>query len=122
MANPLHHAISSSRRWGGDPRQYLPIHEWFDESKGWIPDFRHRAIRHHSEGIAEAVVLFEPILVEIEPGPGRHKLIPVRWVGEQHVVEDLGRIPTAADWLRHMQPQAWMTRARKLSEELENEH
>jgi len=27
---------------------------------------------------------------------------------EQHVKEDLGRIPTAADWLSQIQPQRWM--------------
>jgi hypothetical protein len=27
--------------------------------------------------------------------------VPVRYVGEQHVKEDLGRIPTAQDWLLH---------------------
>lgn len=112
MANPLHHAISSSRKWGGGPELYLPIHEWFDEPKGWMPDFRQRAIRHHSEGIAEAVKLFDPVRL---PG-GRP--IPVRWVAEQHVLEDLGRIPTAADWLREIRPQAWMQRSRRLSREL----
>lgn len=25
--------------------------------------------------------------------------MPVRWIGEQHMKEDLGWIPTAADWL-----------------------
>jgi len=47
------------------------------------------------------------------------KEIPTRWVGEQHVEEDLGFVPTAADWLRELRPQTWMTRSRKLSKELE---
>lgn len=34
--------------------------------------------------------------------------IPVRNVGEQHVREDLGRIPTAQDWLLQITPQRWM--------------
>ncbi len=28
--------------------------------------------------------------------------------GEQHVLEDLGRIPTVADWLGKIQPESWM--------------
>lgn len=117
MANPLHHAISSARRWGGEPGLYLAIHEWFDETKGWLPDFRHRAIRHHSEGIAEAVERFEAVAVPTGPG-SPDRLVPVRWVAEQHVTEDLGMIPTASDWLRRVQPEEWMTRARRLSVEL----
>jgi len=34
--------------------------------------------------------------------------VPVRYVGEQHVREDLGRIPTAQDWLLQIKPQRWM--------------
>jgi hypothetical protein len=30
--------------------------------------------------------------------------VPVRHVGEQHVKEDLGRIPTAQDWLLQITP------------------
>jgi hypothetical protein len=36
------------------------------------------------------------------------KQIPLRYVAEQHVREDLGRIPTAQDWLLQIKPQRWM--------------
>ena len=36
------------------------------------------------------------------------KRVPVRYVGEQHVREDLGRIPTAQDWLLQIKPERWM--------------
>ncbi len=32
------------------------------------------------------------------------KVIPTRWVGEQHVKEDLGFIPSFADWMRAIRP------------------
>jgi hypothetical protein len=32
----------------------------------------------------------------------------VRYIGEQHVKEDLGRIPTAQDWLSQIKPERWM--------------
>lgn len=41
------------------------------------------------------------------------KLVPVRYIGEQHVREDLGRIPSLQDWLLNIQPQPWM-RGQKL--------
>ena len=44
--------------------------------------------------------------------------IPVRWIGEQHVIEDCGRIPSLTDWLRCIEPQPWMNRPRKLAREL----
>lgn len=49
------------------------------------------------------------------------KKIPTRWVGEQHVQEDLGWIPSAADWLRQIKPQPWMNRPQRLSRELNQE-
>lgn len=36
------------------------------------------------------------------------KKVMVRYIGEQHVKEDLGRIPSVADWLRQIQPERWM--------------
>jgi hypothetical protein len=32
----------------------------------------------------------------------------VRYVGERHVKEELGRIPTVQDWLSQIHPQRWM--------------
>lgn len=116
MANPWHHAVSSARRWGGVPEDYLEIHAWFDESKAHHADFRHRALRHHAEGIFLMESIFGPTIT-ISTG----KQIPTRWVGEQHVEEDLGKIPAATDWLRCIQPEPWMNRSRRLSRELDRE-
>ena len=103
MAHPIKHAESSARKFGGKPDDYLPIHCWFDESKAFLSDFRHRALRHHAEGILLAEKVFG---VAIRNSDG--KQVPVRYLGEQHVTEDLGRIPTAADWLTEIQPKRWM--------------
>lgn len=51
MAHPYHHSLSSVKKWGGSIEDYIYIHNWFDESKKIIADFRHRALRHHAEGI-----------------------------------------------------------------------
>jgi hypothetical protein len=57
----------------------------------------------NAEGICLAEKLFGATLVNSDG-----KQVPVRYVGEQHVREDLGRIPTAQDWLLHIKPQRWM--------------
>ena len=36
------------------------------------------------------------------------RIVPVRLIGEQHVLEDLGRIPSFADWMRFIRPEPWM--------------
>lgn len=103
MAHPYHHSVSSSRKWGGTPEDYQAIHDWFDESKMMMADFRHRALRHHAEGIFMCERLFGTTLTNSEG-----KVVPVRWVGEQHVKEDLGFIPSMQDWMQHIQPKRWM--------------
>ncbi len=105
MAHPLHHAQSSARRFGGAPEDYLAVHAWFDASKAHLALAQHRALRHHSFGIFEAEAVFGPAILN---SAGRR--VPTRWVGEQHVREDCGRIPTLADWLRGIPPEPWMVR------------
>jgi hypothetical protein len=112
MAHPYHHALSSVAKWGGTADDYLAIHNWFDQSKQIIADYRHRALRHHAEGIFMAESLFGTTLV-LSTG----RVIPVRWIGEQHVREDLGRIPSFADWARAIRPESWMGRASLLAGE-----
>jgi len=34
--------------------------------------------------------------------------VPVRFIGEQHVKEDLGWIPTVKDWFKNIKPESWM--------------
>jgi hypothetical protein len=115
MAHPYHHALSSVQKWGGSPEDYQPIHDWFDESKAHMADFRHRALRHHSEGIFMAEKIFGTTITNSD---GR--VVPVRYIGEQHVKEDLGLIPTVADWLECIKPEhAWMFgRGKNLEKEL----
>lgn len=110
MAHPYHHALSSVRKWGGTPEDYLALHAWFEESKQIIADYRHRALRHHAEGIFMLEKIFG---TTITLSTGR--VIPTRWVGEQHVREDLGRIPSFADWVRAIRPEPWMGRATNLA-------
>lgn len=115
MASCWTHATAAARRWGGEPEDYLAVHMWFDEPKNHVGDFRHRMLRHHTLGIAEALARFGESLT-LSTG----RTIPMRWVVEQHMIEDFGRIPSVQDWLTHLAPQPWMaSAARRLSAELE---
>jgi len=117
MSHPYHHALSCVKKWGGEPEDYLPIHNWFDASKESHCHFTHRALRHHAEGIFEAERVFG-VTITLSTG----KKVPVRLIGELHVREDCGnRIPNLADWLGRIRPALWMSKGYKLSEkEIEN--
>lgn len=104
MSHPWHHAQSSARKYSGVPEDYVAIHSWFDASKAHYADFRHRALRHHAMGIFEAEEKFG---VTITNSAG--KIVPVRFIGEQHVKEDCGGvIPSVKDWLRGVEGKPWM--------------
>jgi hypothetical protein len=109
----MHHAQSSVRNWGGKVSDYYATHAWFDESKAHFIDPRHRALRHHTEGIAMCIEMMGPTIT-LDNG----LQIPRRWVGEQHVREDLGWIPTLKDWFQHIVPQKWMNTPLRLSKTL----
>ena len=101
----FYHSISSKKRWGGIEEDYTDIHTWFDESKKMMGDIRHRALRHHTEGIFQCENYFGRTITNSEG-----KVVPVRLIGEQHILEDLGWIPTIKDWFKHIENQSWMNR------------
>ena len=116
MADVWHHAVSAAREWGGVPEDTLEIQKFFDSTKTVHGDFRHRALRHHTLGIAECVERFGQTIT-LSSG----RVIPVRWVAERHVREDHNYLPTVSDWLREIRPRRWMANAKQLSRELEAE-
>ena len=71
MGHCYHHALSSVKRWGGVAEDYLHLHQWFDEpSKLITADFRHRALRHHAQGIFELERTFGTTVKHLD-GPHR---------------------------------------------------
>src|SRR6185369_14785776 len=94
---PYVHAKTSARRFGGVPEDYLPIHDFIDSTKAHVADMRHRAILHNSWGIYMAERIFGTNVTNSEG-----KLVSVRDVAEQHVLDDLGRIPTLGECLEGM--------------------
>ena len=116
MAHPWHHSVSSARKHGGEPQDYVAVHQWFDESKAHHGDFRHRALRHHTEGAFECERVFGVTLTNADG-----KQIPTRWIAEQHIVEDLGFLPSLSQWLSAIVAEPWMMRSRPLSRMLDRE-
>jgi hypothetical protein len=116
VATPYHHALSSVKTFGGCTNDYIEIHDWFDASKAFMGDFRHRALRHHAQGIFEAERIFGKgdlhLIYNSDDKP-----VPVRLICEQHVIEDCGHIPSMQDWFSRIEPQPWMNSPRRLSQE-----
>jgi hypothetical protein len=108
MSNPLVHAERSAQKWGGVPADYLAPHQWFDATKGHMPDNRHRLILHNSFGILLAEQVFGPVITTSE---GRR--VFVRDLGVQHVVEDLGFVPTLTECLAGTPLAPWMAGIRR---------
>lgn len=106
MSKPWIHSESSARRFGGEPEDYIEIHNLLDSSKGTIADSRHRALTHNAWFLSE--ILERIFGVVFENSAGRR--VSVRDVGEQHVLEDYsGRfIPSAQDFLELVPQQDWM--------------
>lgn len=111
MAHCYHHALSSAKKWGGTADDYLPLHQFFDQTKAVTADFRHRAGLHHAQGIF-LLERFHGATITISTG----RVVPVRLIGEQHVREDLGFIPSFADWVKCIRPEPWMARAQPIQD------
>jgi hypothetical protein len=113
MAHPILHAKSSAKKFGGKWEDYIHLHNWLDETKGWYGHSFHRMFRHHAEGIFE---MQERFGAEFKNSDG--KTVYTRYVGEQHVKEDCdGYIPSAKEWvliLETKQRPIWATKTQKL--------
>lgn len=116
MSKPWKHALSSARKFGGVPGDYIKIHDWFDQTKMCVPDVRHRAILHSAFGIFLCEQVFGH---NIKNSDGKN--VSVRDIGEQHCLEDLGTIPTMQDWLKDLPIKSWMSKPDKSVENIESE-
>jgi hypothetical protein len=108
MSNPLVHAERSAKKWGGSPQDYLAIHQWFDATKAHFPDNRHRMILHNSFGMLLAEQVFGPVVALTES-----RCVFVRDIALQHVVEDVGFVPTLEQCLAELPLALWMAGGRR---------
>lgn len=100
---PFIHARASAKRHGGKPEDYMAIHDFMDSSKSAVADVRHRCILHSAFGVYIAERVFGNTIVNSD---GRE--VSVRDIAEDHVIEDLGYIPSLDKWLSAMEIQEWM--------------
>ena len=108
MAKPWTHAVSSAKKFGGVPEDYLRIHNFMDSSKGSVADNRHRFLSHNSWFIAPDGPLEMVFGVTFLNRDNRE--VSVRAVGEQHILEDFGGvIPTPQDYAMSMELAPWMS-------------
>ena len=101
---PLIHAKISVKRHGGAVEDYLPIHNFIDQTKSAMPDVRHRAILHSSFGCYLAEQVFGVYLTNSDG-----KDVSVRDIAEEHIQDDLGTIPTIEKWLKNLPIEPWMS-------------
>jgi hypothetical protein len=101
---PLIHAKISVKQHGGKLDDYMPIHEFIDFSKSNVADVRHRSMLHSAWGIYVVEKVFGSVLINSEG-----KELSVRDIAEEHIIQDLGFIPTMQDWLDKMPIEGWMS-------------
>lgn len=100
---PRKHAEASAKRWGGVPEDYQKIHDLLDFPKAAHPDMRHRAILHNSMGPYLCEIAFGTTLIN-----SIGKVVSVRDIAEEHILQDMGRIPTVSDYLNGMPMYDWL--------------
>lgn len=105
--NSYYHAKSSARKWGGEPEDYLPIHDFIDSSKRIIGDVRHRSLYHHTEGTFLCEKIFGTVIRVYKNT--KTVEVPVRLIAERHILEDLGWLPSPADYIKGMLVEKWMS-------------
>lgn len=103
---PFIHSLSSAKKHGGLPEDYIDIHNLMDSSKATIADNRHRALTHNAWFVG--VILEKVFGATRKNSDGR--TYSVRDIGEQHVLEDYGNkfIPSAQDFLSEIEMKDWM--------------
>lgn len=100
---PYLHALISVKKWGGKPEDYQAIHDFLDSPKSAHPDMRHRALLHNSFGPYIAERIFGTNITNSDQKP-----VSVRDIAEQHIIDDMGRIPTVSDYLDGMPMYEWL--------------
>lgn len=99
---PFLHARGSVARWGGRPEDYMALHDFIDQTKIAMPDLRHRAVLHNAFGCYLVERVFGHTFKNSD---GRE--VSTRDVAEQHIIEDMGFLPSLEDWLADLPQAVW---------------
>ena len=106
MANPLIHSKSSVKRWGGKVEDYLAIHELIDSPKVTMNNNSSRCLTHNT-WFAYHII---PKIFGYNIINSNGKSVDTIDIAMLHIAEDFRMkfVPTAQDYLQHLQVQAWM--------------
>lgn len=124
---PYLHGNVSVKKWGGIASDYQEIHDFIDLPKSAHPSMKHRAILHNSLSPYICEMIFghreweffgswwnpfswsqweyvkHPYIINSDG-----KKVQVRDIAEQHIIDDMGRIPTLSDYLDDMPFYSWL--------------
>lgn len=106
--NSWYHSQSAARKWGGEAHDYSKINDFIDSSKQVIGDVRHRAVYHHTLGVFLVEKVFGPT-ISVTKTSGKVVQVPTRLIAERHIIEDLGWLPSPADYLKNTPVEKWMS-------------
>lgn len=105
---PFLHGRIHARKYGGKPSDYADIDDFIDSSKKCMPDIRHRALLHSSFGCYMVEERFGRTRINSDG-----KEYSPRDVAEDHIIQDLGFIPTVEKYLNNMSIEPWMSGTHK---------
>lgn len=138
---PSVHSNLSIRKYGGTPSDYQEIHDFLDMSKMAHADIRHRCILHNTLGpfLAERGIgvnhskaeylkakynwseeEYRDILGLAADRSGTTIInsdgnkVSVRDVAEQHIIQDMGEIPSVSKYLNDMPIYDWLGHGQKI--------
>ena len=107
---PYLHGRKHASKYGGKSEDYSDIDDFIDSSKITFPDIRHRALLHSSFGCFVVEQMFGRTRVN-----SAGLTYSPRDIAEDHIIQDLGFIPTVEKYLNNMTVQPWMSGTSKLS-------
>ncbi len=99
---PIEHAKLHARKYGGVPKDYVDIDDFLDSSKACHGTMKHRALFHHTLGTFVVERLFGHELTNSDG-----KCFSPRQIAEDHIIQDLGWLPSPDDWLKNMEMKQW---------------
>jgi len=105
---PFLHSRIHVKKYGGKAEDYADIDDFIDSSKAAMPDIRHRAILHSAFGC----FIVEQVFGRTRLNSDGKEYSP-RDVAEDHILQDLGFIPTMEQYLLNMTIQPWMSGTEK---------
>lgn len=105
---PFLHSKIHAKKHGGVPSDYADIDDFIDSSKQVCADVRHRAILHSAFGC----FIVEQVFGRTRINSAGREYSP-RDIAEEHILQDLGFIPTTEQYLNNMTLQPWMSGTRK---------